>query len=469
MKENQQIEWKSSWRDDYLRWICGFANAEGGTLVIGRDDRGRAVGVEGATRLMEEIPNKVRDLLGVMVEVNLREEAGKDTLEIVVEPYPNPISYKGEYYYRSGSTNQMLKGAALGRFLLRKHGRTWDSVPLPGVTLADLNAETLKDFRNLVRKSQRLPEEVLEEPDQSLLEKLHLIEGSYLTRAAVLLFHPAPQRFFTGASVKIGYFERNVDLRYQDEVQGGLMAQVNQTIEALKAKYLRAWITYEGIQRVETWPMPMPALREAVLNAVAHKDYAVGTPVQISVYPDKLMIWNPGELPRDWTIEKLLGKHASIPYNPDVANVFFRAGMIEAWGRGIERILEACREAGTPEPELRFEATGLWVVFPYLPEHRMSAGLEVTGEVAGKTPVKTPVETVETPVEAGETPVERPGKTPDKVVELLRANPQMTLAEVAEAIGKSRRAVERAAARLVEKGRIRYVGARKSGCWEVLK
>lgn len=168
------------------------------------------------------------------------------------------------------------------------------------------------------------------------------------------------------------------------------MAQVNQTIEVLKAKYLRAWITYEGIQRIETWPMPMPALREAVLNAVAHKDYAVGTPIQISVYPDKLMIWNPGELPRDWTFEKLLGKHASIPYNPDVANVFFRAGMIEAWGRGIERILETCREAGTPEPELRFEATGLWVVFPYLPEH-VALGDSATPQVTPQvTPPVTP-------------------------------------------------------------------------------
>jgi len=72
MKESQQVEWKSSWRDDCLRWICGFANAEGGTLIIGRDDRGVAVGVEDARRLLEEIPNKVRDILGIMVDVNLR-------------------------------------------------------------------------------------------------------------------------------------------------------------------------------------------------------------------------------------------------------------------------------------------------------------------------------------------------------------------------------------------------------------
>jgi ATP-dependent DNA helicase RecG len=482
MTESQQVEWKSSWRDDCLRWICGFANAEGGRLVIGRDDRGLAVGVKNARKLLEEIPNKVRDLLGIMVAVNLREEAGKDTVEIVVEPYPYPVSYKGEYHYRSGSTKQELKGAALDRFLLRKHGRTWDGVPLPGLALSDLE-KGLKAFRKLARRSQRLPEMVLEEPDQDLLEKLHLLEGPYLTRAAALLFHPEPERFFTGAYVKIGYFESNADLRYHDEIQGDLITQVEQTIEVLKTKYLRAWITYDGLQRVETWPVPMPALREAVLNAVVHKDYASGGTIQISVYPDKLMIWNPGELPPDWTVERLLEKHASIPFNPDVAGVFFRAGMIESWGRGIERILETCRVAGTPTPELRHERSGLWTEFRYRPEHRLPVSPDVTGEVTARTPVETvgtpvetvgtPVETVgtpvETPVETVGTPVETPAKTADRVVELLRADPQMTLAEVAAGIGKSLRSVERAAANLVREGRIRHVGPRKGGHWEALE
>ena len=112
MKESQHTEWKESWRDDYLRWICGFANAEGGLLVIGRNDKGMAVGVNNAKRLLQELPNKVRDILG-MVAVNLVAEADKELVEIRVEPYPSPISYKGEYHYRSGSTKQMLKGAAL--------------------------------------------------------------------------------------------------------------------------------------------------------------------------------------------------------------------------------------------------------------------------------------------------------------------------------------------------------------------
>ena len=83
------------------------------------------------------------------------------------------------------------------------------------------------------------------------------------------------------------------------------------------------------------------------------------------------MLWNPGELPLDWTVAKLKGKHPSRPFNPDVANAFFRAGMIEAWGRGIERIMEACRVAATPQQTLLYERTGLWIEFPF-PEDRFA-------------------------------------------------------------------------------------------------
>ena len=140
MKEHQHIEWKESWRDEYLKWICGFANAEGGVLVIGRNDKGVAVGVTDARKLLEDLPNKIRDVLGIMVHVDLIRNDGKDVLEIRVEPYPSPISYKGEYYYRSGSTKQELKGAALERFLLKKRGRHWDDAPEPSFTARSCSA-----------------------------------------------------------------------------------------------------------------------------------------------------------------------------------------------------------------------------------------------------------------------------------------------------------------------------------------
>ena len=102
MREHQHVEWKESWRDDHLRWVCGFANADGGVLEIGRDDDGEVVGLQDARKLLEDLPNKIRDLLGIIVEVNLHEEEGKEYLAIVTPAYPSPISFRGHYYQRIG-------------------------------------------------------------------------------------------------------------------------------------------------------------------------------------------------------------------------------------------------------------------------------------------------------------------------------------------------------------------------------
>ena len=359
MDESQNLEWKSSWRDEYLKWICGFANAQGGLLVIGRNDRGEIVGVKNPLRLLEEIPNKTQ------ADVNLKSEEGGEYLEIRVEPHPNPISYKGEYHYRSGSTKQVLRGAALNRFLLRKHGRNWDDAPMPGIGLGDLDGRTLDEFRRRGVASDHMPATIVGESDGNLIELLHLREGEHLRRAAVLLFHPDPTRFFAGAFVKIGYFRSETELAYQDVVEGSLFVQVDRTVDLLRTKYSKAEVSYEGIFRRETPPAPGEALREAVLNAVAHRDYSHPAPIQIRVYDDRISLWNPGTLPFDWTLDKLLGTHPSAPHNPGIANGFFRAGMIEAWGRGIGHIVETCQAAGTAQPKWFVEPDGLRLEFVF--------------------------------------------------------------------------------------------------------
>lgn len=112
MQESQHTEFKRQWKDELLKWICGFANAEGGVLMVGYNDQGKPVGVVNAEKLLEDIPNKVRDVFGIVVDVNLVMHGELQTLHIKVADYPYPISYKGEYHYRSGSTKQELKGAA---------------------------------------------------------------------------------------------------------------------------------------------------------------------------------------------------------------------------------------------------------------------------------------------------------------------------------------------------------------------
>lgn len=192
MKENQHIEWKESWRDENLKWICGFANAEGGVLDIGRNDKGVIVGLPQAKKLMEDIPNKIRDILGIMAEVNLREEAGKEYIEIRVEPYPSPISYKGEYHYRSGSTKQELKGTALEHFLLKKRGRHWDDAPEPSFTARSCSPEAMRLFKQRAKESGRMEKAVLRDSREVLLGNLELTEKHGLKRAACLLFLIAP-------------------------------------------------------------------------------------------------------------------------------------------------------------------------------------------------------------------------------------------------------------------------------------
>jgi ATP-dependent DNA helicase RecG len=126
MPEQHNIEYKQNWHDDYLKWICGFANANGGTIYIGKDDNGNVVNVSDHKKLMDDIPNKIKNALGITVEVNLHEETGKRFIEIITQSYSVPISIRGRYYYRSGSTKQELTGAPLNEFLLKKSGKTWD-------------------------------------------------------------------------------------------------------------------------------------------------------------------------------------------------------------------------------------------------------------------------------------------------------------------------------------------------------
>lgn len=273
--EDHLTEYKRDWRDEYLKWISGFANAAGGVLEIGRDDDGQPVGVDQPTRLMEELPNKIRDILGIVPAVELIRDRGKHIIRVTVEPYPYPVSYKGQYHLRSGTTKQELKGAALDHFLLSKTGKHWDAVPVPGVAITDLQTEAIARFRERPLRSKRLSSDILKDDDTTLIDKLRLTDGAYLKRAAVLLFHPDPEASVTGAAIKIGYFKTESQLLYHDEIHGGLFTQVDRAIDLLLTKYLHATISYDGIQREETYPVPETALREALLNAVAHKDYSL--------------------------------------------------------------------------------------------------------------------------------------------------------------------------------------------------
>lgn len=211
----------------------------------------------------------------------------------------------------------------------------------------------------------RLTKEEVNVPDEILMDNLHLIdEDGYLIRAAMLAFYKDPEKWVTGSYIKIGFFGKSdSDLLYQDEVHGPLIEQVDKTVDLVYTKYMKARIDYEGVQRIEQFMFHKDAFREILLNAIVHKDYSSCNPVQISVYEDKIYIWNDGEMPPNLnSTEKLFMKHSSKPFNPKLAEVFFKSGMIEAWGRSFEKIREACALYDGPLPEYEINEAGIMVL-----------------------------------------------------------------------------------------------------------
>lgn len=158
------------------------------------------------------------------------------------------------------------------------------------------------------------------------------------------MFHPDPEKFATGAYIKIGYFapagaygqNKSDDIIYGDDIHGPLMLQVDRAIDILYTKFLKALFSYEGLQRKETFMWPEEAFREVLLNAVNHKSYETGIPIQIRVYDDKITIWNDGQWPKNIDVDRIYERHPSIPHNPKMANVFYRSGEIESWGSGFD-------------------------------------------------------------------------------------------------------------------------------------
>jgi ATP-dependent DNA helicase RecG len=240
------------------------------------------------------------------------------------------------------------------------------------VSVDDLSKTAMEEFRRKAVKSGRMSETEVDIDDETLLRNLKLFDGKFLTRAAVLLFHPEPELFATGAYIKIGYFakvgafgedsEIIEDLQYQDVIEGPLILQVDKSIDLIFSKYFKGLVDYEGIQRTETHMLTRGIVRELLLNAINHKDYATGVPIQVSVYEDKIVIFNMGEwskrVPTDASVYE---KHESVPHNPKIADVSFRSGDVESWGRGFLKIKAECKQIHAELPVIDANGGGVSV------------------------------------------------------------------------------------------------------------
>ena len=235
--ESENTEYKQLWRSDFLKVISAFANTNGGMLHIGLDDRGKPVGIQNTKKLLEDIPNIIRNKLGIVPSIKLYNEESKEVIEITVVASSVPISFNGKFYVRSGSTVQELMGNNLSDFLLKKMNMTWDEQIEESASLDDLSIDAIERFKRLAR--ERVPSIEFEKDTRVLLEKLKLLNNKGITKAAILLFGKNTQKHYHQSALKIGKFLSEIEIQSTDIVKGNLFEQLENALEVLQLKYLR--------------------------------------------------------------------------------------------------------------------------------------------------------------------------------------------------------------------------------------
>ncbi len=360
--ESETAERKQSWNEEGLKALAAFANTRGGTLWIGIADDGKTVGWQGDGRDQETISNQISDTLQCLpIAMTVQTRDDFPILVIRMARAASPVSVRGRYYRRVGNSTREVPEGELPRFLLERTGQNWDELPTDFGSEA-VSERTVADFRILAR--ERLPDLSLSDTTAMVLSKLQLtLLENRLNRAGLLLFGQNPQQLIRTAYVQIGRFGDEATILDEKTTTSNLFVQLEQTMQAIRGyvfvrydipKMAAGRSPLEDLQRHEVWEFPYDAVREAVLNALVHRDYTSVGRIQIRVYDDRLVISNPGSLPEALTVSDLFKEHNSFPRNPAIAQTIYYTQLIEKWGTGTIRMRNACRAEGAPDPE--FEA-----------------------------------------------------------------------------------------------------------------
>lgn len=465
---------RSAWRDDCLEVVCGIANAGGGRLILNADVDSRGSVRRRTNRIMKSIPPAVDQALGLVCAVELVLDGGRFCLEVVIPPASEPLSYRGVFYFYQDGANHVLDDEALDRLLQRdlEPDIKWELLPVVQASTDDLNLGLVTRFTGAARDTDLTTD--LDET--AAIEEALRYEGLMTgvgtpTNAGILLLHDQPQRFIPGATVRIGFFgARGITPIFEDEVRGSLIEQLHGTVELLFEKYLPRMNPFAGSPA--TGPHgalpPRDAIHEAILNALAHKNYGSGTPVQVSVFSDRLCIDNVGRPPRTWDVGTLLGRHTSRPNNPSLVAALRSLGIIDGWGNGIGAIRMHCMEAGVPEPLFSLRDDETMVCFPTDNDSLLAASMAPSPHLAPAPVPRTELAAVQVAARAAAMQHETSLTFSDeRVLALIDIDGRLTAPRIARNLGVSESTVRRSFRRLRELGLITRIGSDKSGFWQV--
>lgn len=379
MEESQRIEFKKSLaeRKELLETISAFANSKGGQIFVGIEENKdgsvkEIVGIRIKGKEIENLSNEIKQNTDPVIfpSIEVKEIKGKSVLVIEVkESRVKPVFVKIDKipvaFKRVGKTNQKIDVNELRRIISKGSEFLWDSQVCEEASLDDIDWAKVRWFLRKAKRERNLDIDS-EISVKEALERLNLTKNGKLTNAAILVFGKEPQKFFLQGEVRCAKFKGTkavkpfIDMKV---IQGSSYEQIDDA-EKFVLNNIRkaAWTVSGQVEREERWEYPPDAIREGITNAVAHRDYSSNANVHVSIFDDRIEVWNPGTLPEPLTPEDLKKEHKSIPINPLIAHALFLIKYIERWGTGTNDIIRYCVNSGLPEPVFKEEAGGFAVV-----------------------------------------------------------------------------------------------------------
>lgn len=349
--ESETLELKESFDSKTLETIGAFANSSGGTILVGVRDDGHVTGIKLGTNTLEEWAQKMQSKIQprFFPSVRKRTYQTRTVVEINVDRSNSPITVDGRFIKRVGRTNQMMGPDEIKQRLFASSGTSWDAQIVADATIDDLDPDAIAQYISLVKETGRRP--LGKEGTYEILEKLELVQNGRPTRAAILLLGKKPMKFFLSALVQLGRFKSLTRIIDTKLLEGNILEQIDEAMIWFEQRLETEFIITGKPTRDEKWEYPLLAIREALTNAICHREYDALSNTQVRLYDDRLEIWNPGSLLMPLTPEQLLKEHPSLLRNPQLAHCLFYAGFIERWGGGTIRIAELTKDAGLAVPE----------------------------------------------------------------------------------------------------------------------
>lgn len=372
--ETKEIELKKSTSllKEGIRSICGFLNHKGGAVIFGVTPNSlKVVGQDCSDNTQQEIAKELRSIEPTAhVKVDIV-NIGNDKSVIILsveEGKHKPYVYDGRPFERSLATTEKMSKHRYEQLIIENSqtGYEWDSATAEGFSIEDLDENVIWNFIHEAVSNKRLPATSLKEDIRSILEKLKLLKNDKLCNAALVLFGKELFPMFPQCELKMALFKgkERGEFLDSDVVYGNLFNLLREgEMFAKKHIPVTAKITQEQFRRIETPLLPYKAVREALLNALCHRNYMIkGGSVGLAFYSDRVEIFNNGGLLSDLTIEKI--KHeCSMPRNKLIADLLYKCGYIEKWGMGITVMLKECVKSGLPEPLFESDSLEFKVIF----------------------------------------------------------------------------------------------------------